>query len=601
MLQIVTGMYFRDVLLNETLHRAVFYTSSWTYPADAIELPVGRFLFASSPSKVCPIAIEAVERLEAIRPDGEPEIMVATGGTELLDDAAAVFAFALNITCSRNAALVERLVPHTLGGPPASKPSNILRRTFDPEIFLRPEDFDEAREFCSKLLALQRSHFEAVMRAIHRVVDATYLVGDDPSLAYTLFVAALESLAQIATSPEETRSWDIYDPKKRKIIDATLTDLDPEQATKVRNGVLEADQLSLARRFRTFTLDHVEPSFYRLEATSAIRPIRSHDLPNALDVAYRFRSRNVHTLEILAPELWVISDRADTLPSEGRSVLSLEGLNRLCRHVIKVFVERSPTDLDQAFDYRDHLPGIVKMQMAPQYWIGNAEGFTPQAAPAFLEGFIELLLDVLADQDDAQLVDLTAVLEKIEQTLLGEAKPESRQPMIALYVLWHTFLNPRHHRPGAAKAIQQYRADLDPPSVVGFVVRLLTSQGIEWPAERLLHLVNLRRDELQRGRGQALPARLNTALILCAAERLLDAQQVTEALSLISEAVESLPGDMPLIAFEQDARAGDKPTIDLLDFVLAKNSWQSDDGVPTESGVADSEETEPQEEKDAPS
>jgi hypothetical protein len=29
MLEIVTGMYFRDVPLNETVHRAVFYTNSW--------------------------------------------------------------------------------------------------------------------------------------------------------------------------------------------------------------------------------------------------------------------------------------------------------------------------------------------------------------------------------------------------------------------------------------------------------------------------------------------------------------------------------------------------------------------------------------------
>jgi hypothetical protein len=36
-----------------------------------------------------------------------------------------------------------------------------------------------------------------------------------------------------------------------------------------------------------------------------------------------------------------------------------------------------------------------------------------------------------------------------------------------------------------------------------------------------------------------------------AVERSRDAQKVTEALSLISEAVESLPGDGPLIAFEQ--------------------------------------------------
>ncbi|HEX2240993.1 MAG TPA: hypothetical protein VHJ82_07640, partial [Actinomycetota bacterium] len=108
MLQIVTGMYFRDVPLRETRHRAVFYTNGTTFHADDVELPIGRFLFSSSIAPVAPVAIEAVERLEAERPDGSPEARISTGGEELLADVAAAFAFSMNLTCSRNLSLVER-------------------------------------------------------------------------------------------------------------------------------------------------------------------------------------------------------------------------------------------------------------------------------------------------------------------------------------------------------------------------------------------------------------------------------------------------------------------------------------------------------------
>ena len=148
MLQIVTGMYFRDVPLNETLHRAVFYTNSWALPSGPIELPVGRFLFATRPSAITAVTIEAVERLEAVRINGEPELLIATSGTELLNDAAAVFAFALNITCSRSVTLLERLVPTILDPRPSSKPSNILRRTFDP----RSDPTSRRYRQCSGLL-----------------------------------------------------------------------------------------------------------------------------------------------------------------------------------------------------------------------------------------------------------------------------------------------------------------------------------------------------------------------------------------------------------------------------------------------------------------
>lgn len=291
MLQIVTGMYFRDVELYETTHRAVFYTNAWSVNSEPLELPIGRFSIATPPSSVNAVMIEATERLEAVQPDGQPEFLRSTLGTELLDDVADVFAFSLNVSCSRNLALLERLVPHQLDSRPARAPWSILRRTFDPRVVLKEEELSLANEFASKLLALRRDHFEAAMRSIRSVVDASLLVSDDPGLAYTLLVASLESLAQLAIPVEERRSWDSYDSKRRMIFDAAVDNacLDPKQADILREAVLEIDQLALRRRFTDFTIAHIEPQYYRREAADAVRPIRAGDLPNALDVAYSLR------------------------------------------------------------------------------------------------------------------------------------------------------------------------------------------------------------------------------------------------------------------------------------------------------------------------
>ncbi len=565
-------MYFRDVELYETTHRAALFTNAWALERDPIELPIGRFSFATSPSPVTAVTIEATERLEAVTPDGEREFVKATGGRELIDDAADVFAFALNVSCSRNAALMERFVPAQLDGRPTRMPWSILRRTFDPGVVLREEDIDDARDFATRLLALRRDHFEAAMRSIRSVVDASLLVSDDPGLAYTLYVSSLESLAQLAIPVEEVRGWDTYDSKRRKVFDAAVVEagLSPEQAEKVRAAVVEIDQLSLRRRFIDFTLAHIDGSYYRSEAVRAIRPIRAHDLPNALDVAYRLRSRNVHLLEALAPELWAIADRADALHFEGRSVLSLEGLNRLCRHVIRVFVMRAPTDLDTSFDYRAYLPGKVTMQLAPQYWIGQREAFSVQRAQAVLEGFVELLVATMANPDQSQLVDLSGVLEKIELLLPATTEREAREPMVAIYILWHRFLKPDHHRERAEEVIERYAPDLDPPSIVGFTVRLLTSEGIEWSVDELVQQVNQRREDLRRGRGQRLPARVDAALLLVTSLRLREAGRADEGVALIAEAVDGLPGNEDLIAIEERALEGEIPTFDLLDFVLGR-------------------------------
>lgn len=331
----------------------------------------------------------------------------------------------------------------------------------------------------------------------------------------------------------------------------------------------------LARRFRAFVLDHVRPEFYRAEAAAASRPIRGQDLPNALTVAYKLRSRNVHELRVLEPELWVIADREDTIRFDDRWVLGLEGLNRLCRHVIKTFVERAPTEIDRDFDYRQHLPGIVRVSLAPQLWIGASEGFTAAQGPRFLEGFLELLLPVMAEEPGAELIDISGVLEKIEGILPGEQRSEVRVPMVALYVLWHRFLSAQHHRPKARSVIDRFAKDIQGPSMVAFAVRVLVGDPVEWTEDELRNLVDARRGELEKGRGQKLSARFDAALLLCLAERRWEEAR-DEAMKLISEAVESLPGDEGLIRLEAAAKSGESPEVDLLGFVLDARAESTD-------------------------
>ena len=50
-------------------------------------------------------------------------------------------------------------------------------------------------------------------------------------------------------------------------------------------------------------------------------------------------------------------------------MLSLEGLSRLARHVVRSFVGSAPTGTDATFNWREAIPGQMKAELAPQYWI----------------------------------------------------------------------------------------------------------------------------------------------------------------------------------------------------------------------------------------
>jgi len=210
------------------------------------------------------------------------------------------------------------------------------------------------------------------------------------------------------------------------------------------------------------------------------------------------------------------------------------------------------------------------LPLAPQYWVGRAEGFTVERAPFTLEGFVELLLRAVVNPDLSELPDLSAVLEKIEAALPATASSETRAPMTAIYVLWHAFMRPEHHRPRQSEIIDRYQSDLGSPTAVGFVVRLLTSHEIEWTLDEHLDLVQHRRADLRRGCGQPLPARIDAALLLATAVKLWEADRVDEALALIAEAVNGFPGNQLLIGVEDAAQRGEIPTVDLLEFVTGR-------------------------------
>lgn len=351
MLQIVTGMYFRDVELNETTHRAVLYTNAQFLNRQAVTLPVAELHPSTSWTPVGSVTVSAFERLEAVRPDGERDFLIATGGAEIIADLAAVLSFATNATFHTDHDLVHRLVPAQPDERSRRSPSSILRRTFDPNVVLLDRDIDDLRAFMDQLLALHRPRYEAAMRAIRRVVDACNRAAEDPTLSYTMFVAALESLSEgvQAAAPH----WDSLDKDKRDLIDAALAGIDAATTDRVRTAVLEAERLGAGRRFETFVLSHLRPSYYRTEAADAVRPIAASELPRALRRAYAIRSRNVHVLEELPLEAWVFTDRAELItPASRTAMLSLEGLNRLARHVIRAYIARADTDLDTTFDWR---------------------------------------------------------------------------------------------------------------------------------------------------------------------------------------------------------------------------------------------------------
>lgn len=581
MLQIASGMYFSTTDLHETVHRRTFYTNVMRLRADDICLPIGTLRFSSGVSPVRSIMIEATDRLEKVDANGNDSAHIATGGDELLEDVADVVAFGLDALVVPDLDQARRIITrptHALGAR-----RQLLRRVFEPARYINDDEIERLRAFCDQVLALQRPQFELVMRAIRRVADAVALSASDVTLAYTLFVAALESLSK--GTPVSTLEWSQYEKPKRVLVDAASETLTVEQRDAVRSAVLGIDALSIRRRFQAFVLEHVGPSFYRDEAIGAQFPIRATELPKALDFAYRVRSTSMHDLRDLAPELWRLVDEGEKSWHDGSTVLTLEGLHRLCQHVIRAYVDRAPVGVDLDFQgaYREAIPGIIRVRLAPQYWVAYETDFAAARGPALFSALVEMSSAAARGESNA-VGDMTAALERIEHLLRSETKPAARLPLFAVYRLWHLMLAEEYRRPNYEQVIELHDILLAGPSIYGLTLSTLFNGDPEWSDEDVTVLIDERDGQLRRATKTLLelPPRIDAAFQIDLARRAWNRGDAKEAALRVGKAIEHLPGDVELLELEQNLEAGALERVVLRDIAIGPKVEDSSDDEPVE-------------------
>jgi hypothetical protein len=548
MLQISTGMYF-DGECYETQHRGVYYTNLHIGHSADVALAVGGLQF---PSRRGTLFIEAIDRLPRYDAAGQESWHVATGGTELLDDVASVLSFVTGSYVTSDSTFTDRVL-RSEKHPQSSAPGRALRKMRDAEQYLGESELADLKEFMTRLVELERPYFERAMRALRRIVDAAILSESDVTLAYILYVAALESLS--SNEKVQPIAWLEYDGKRRTVIDTALAGADQRTADNVRSAVLQIDNLQLRRKFQAFVVSHVEDAYYRTEADAGVRPLRAVDMPNALNFAYQTRSVSLHEVRDLAPEVWRIARDDETVRVGEQFVLTLEGLNRLCRHVLRNYIARSPRGVTDSFDWQAAIPGQVRVELAAEYWAPQWTTFSSADGPRLLSAQVQMLQSTL--RGSSAFTDMRAVLSRIEAILPGEAKVDKRRPLIAVYKLWHLFADTAAHQPNAELILKRYGEVLHGPSIERLIVDIFVNQISHWPKDDLAKVAQGRLTDLGRKKvAITLPHQIDAAIQVVLSRALWTAGEKQGALEAARNAVELDPGSGVLMDFENAILSG---------------------------------------------
>ncbi|MGB7076466.1 MAG: hypothetical protein WBD53_04705, partial [Xanthobacteraceae bacterium] len=296
MLQINSGKLYQRGVGRRNQLRGVLYTNLNLRGIDEpIATQAGTLLPADSRHNPNTVVYELVEQMETDLV--APGVLISHTVEPYLQDFSAVLAFTLRVICTPDADLASRLLSGRRSLAVLTPPSKLLRRIFDQQVWCQKDDAVELVSFVQKLIGLERRSFLAAMRAIRTYVTGLHRVVDDLELAYTLLVASMESLAQDFDAHDAT--WSDIEEAKRNAVDKALEGSEESLAQRVRGALIAVEHVALARRFREFVLDHLEPRYFREGAVGRAGALGRSDLSDALQEAYNLRSRYIHNLRTL--------------------------------------------------------------------------------------------------------------------------------------------------------------------------------------------------------------------------------------------------------------------------------------------------------------
>lgn len=546
MLQINTGKLFTRAIERENGQRGILYTNAAFGLArgHVLEGPLfGRLVQTTelSGSPKCTI-YEFTERMEST--GSGPGVLVSHGADPYLQDMAVVCSFALNCICAPDVDVVRRLTSGQRSLSSGAPPGRYIRRVFDEEIRCQPNETDAFVRFLTQLLGLKRTTYLGVVRAIRTYVTGLHRVADDLELAYTLMVAAGESLAQDFDGHEAT--WQHVADDKRIAIDRALEGAPDEVAKRVRDTIVDIEHTALARRFQRFVTSNVNASYFRTGFGD--HPIGRSELPEALSEAYKARSKYVHQLRSLPDSVTMGHGFSETVVEGRRKMLTLQGLSRLIRHVIMTFVERQPSIDKEPYDYHLERAGVVQIRLAPNYWVGNAGGDISEAGRDKFEGFLEELAGHLL-QPSAKITDLTDVLRKFTAEA-ANMKLEKRLPYFAMQVVYSALVGPNAVQMTAALESVAMQ-DLGKPSPESLVAHAFFRQVPQWTLDEHRKVLETYRSRRGSRSGIRFPRLFEAAIVLDLAERYRSADNSAACKAAIAEAADDFPENAALRTFAE--------------------------------------------------
>lgn len=426
MLQIISGKFFTSDDRERHPGKGITYSNySWIAPITTCVATIEPVLFSSS--NVTPYVISYVNQIE------KDDLLIRVGDPEIVHQFQLLCIFGLKAYFNIDRDKVDvncREVPKTSND--NFLPSKFTTRFFEPKINGKQEEVAEFIKLVNHTIGLPRKTYEVVMNCMENFTNSLQSINYNLDLAYSMMIYSLEALSQSFDGYQPI--WEDYDQSIAKRLEAEFCNVESSIAENIKQILLQSSHQKLQKRFVDFVMNHVKDSYFLEEAVEQTGAIRKSELLRALKNAYNMRSKYVHQLQQIPHQMHHPHiGKGDVFYWTNDVYFTYNGLTRLAYHVIKNFILDQANIETEKFDWRRKLPGVVTLQLSPEYWGWQHAEFIPEQVFNKLSGFLEQVQAFLTNRQ--QISNLTELVNKMEGLINSSKVQENHKNAMVFLIL----------------------------------------------------------------------------------------------------------------------------------------------------------------------
>lgn len=323
----------------------------------------------------------------------------------------------------------------------------------------------------NKVISLERQSYKKIIIALRSISDSIETLSYNIDQAYSMLVYCIESLSQ--TSNDAQSTWEDWDQDNKRKLESVLEQIPDEKSLEIKNILLQDKNFKLQRRFISFVEENIADSFFINEADGVQIPLRKSQLVQSLRNTYKMRSKFVHSLQTIQDQIRHPEfGKNDVFTFSENPYLTYRGLFRLTTHILTNYIYSLPSIDQEKFDYREDLPCIMKVEMAPQYWIWQSESFNAKTVNRRLGAFLGQL-------EQNQVTELTQIMEKIKEIFL-QTPDSQRAPMLYLFWIYNNVIAENLRIDEWKNFVEKHISYFSKLRIENIAVRVVARQDIPW-------------------------------------------------------------------------------------------------------------------------